>query len=541
MAYSVSEAFREQCYSGSSLYSCRLIIGNTTVPMSQIASITISSPIIDSSSETFYIGSFISQKLTIDFKNLDGINTTSGTQVELYISQNVNGTDIEVPIGKYLIDESPEDYYKSTTIECLDYAIKFATNVDYSPAFVDNKITIDNLLQWLCTHYGVTLGSYPNTNGSVEIGTYDSTVSGKRWISYIAEIKGCNAKMDRLGQLTLVPVKSTPAVTIDALKSKSWELGEKYEIKTVTYFDATRNYTYTEDLTNVNYNNNPLYYNGKRIGYIADRGNTLIIRQDNPFVVNESVVQNIFNVVDGLKIWSLTCENYGDISLDAWDILEYTLGNDTYYTLNNNTITYAMTIMSKIETKIPTKQQQITTNVVEGNEEQRLRRIGSEVNNLDAEIRIYAEEQDELSQKVTNLQITTDNIQTNVASTTQSLTNQITTLQSSTSYQINAITSQIEDGVPKVKTSTGYTFDDLGFQIQKEGKAFGSLMDDEHFEIKNSGQEKAFFGFDAVEQKYVSRIEELEARRITTGRHRCEPITENLKPMSAFYYVGGGD
>jgi len=369
MAYNVSAAFREQCYSGESLYSCRLIIGEDTIPISQIASITISSPIIDSNSETFYIGTFISQQLTIEFKNLDGIDTTSGTNVELYISQNVEGTDIEVPIGKYVIDESPENYYQSAKIVCLDYAIKFATNLDYSSAFVDNKITIDNLLQWICNHYGVTLGSYPSINGNVEIGTYDSTVSGKRWISYIAEIKGCNAKMDRLGQLTLVPIKSQAAVTIDALKSASWELGEKFEISQVTFFDAIRNYTYG-----------------------TDTKNTLFLRQDNPFIIDTNVVENVYNAVKDLQIWSLKCDNYGDISLDAWDIIQYTLGNETYYTYNNNTITYAMTIMSKVETKIPTKQQEVTTNVLGGNEEVQVRRLKTEVNAIENTITLQAEQ-----------------------------------------------------------------------------------------------------------------------------------------------------
>ena len=271
MAYSVSEDFRTKCYSGESLYNCRLIIGNNTIPTSQISSITISSPIIDDQSQIFYIGSFISQKLTIQFKNLDGIDTTSGTNVELYISQYVNNAWVEVPIGKYVIDESPENYYQTAKIECLDYAVKFATNLDYSPCFVDGKTTIDTLLAWICTYYGVTLGSYPDTNGDVEIGTYDSTISGKRWISYIAEIKACNAKMDRLGQLTLIPLKSSPAVTIDALKSKSWELGEKFEISQVTFFDAIRNYTFGDDSEN-----------------------TLYLRQDNPFILNEQIARNVY-------------------------------------------------------------------------------------------------------------------------------------------------------------------------------------------------------------------------------------------------------
>ena len=238
MAYNVSQGFRERCYSGSSLYNCRLIIGEDTIPIEQIASITISSPIIDNSSEIFYLGTFISQKLTIKFKNLDGIDTTSGTNVDLYISQYVDDDWEEVPIGKFLIDESPENYHQTATIECLDYAIKFAPNVDYSPVFIDGKTTIDTLLQWICSYYGVILYSYPSINGNVEIGTYDSTISGKRWISYIAELKGCNAKMNREGELVLVPINSNPAVTINALKSKLFELGEKYEISKVVYFQC---------------------------------------------------------------------------------------------------------------------------------------------------------------------------------------------------------------------------------------------------------------------------------------------------------------
>ena len=329
MAYSVSERYREQCYAGSSLYDCRLIIGENTIPISQIQSITISSPIIDDSQETFYVGTFISQKLTIQFKNLDGIDTTSGTNVELYISQYVDNAWVEVPIGKYIIDESPENYYQSSKIECLDYAIKFATNVDYSPAFDDGKIKIDDLLQWLCTYYGVTLGNYPNTNGNVEIGTYDSTISGKRWISYIAEIKGCNAKMDRLGQLTLVPLKSAAAVTIDALASKSWELGEKFEVSKVVYFDAIRNYTFGDDTEN-----------------------TLILRQDNPFVVDESVVRNVY---EKLRLDNYTSEEGTNFTI------QNTVANDPIQSLTLKGQTS--------QASTPTPSSPVPINVVTGRQE----------------------------------------------------------------------------------------------------------------------------------------------------------------------------
>ena len=345
--------------------------------------------------------------------------------------------------------------------------------------------------------------------------------------------------MDRLGRLTLVPVKSQPVVTINAKRGQSWELGELLEIKNVTYFDVTRNYTYGSGSVYVNYEDNPLYYNGNRIKYAGAEGNTLIIRQDNPFIVDTTVVENIFNVVDGLKIWSLKCRNYGDISLDAWDTIEYTIGEESYLTYNNNTLTYEITIMSDVDTKIPTKQQEITTNVVEGTPEQRFRRLGTEINQLDNEMRIFAEEQTETSSKITDLTIATDTIQANVTDTTNNLSNQITALASSTSLQINAINETIEDGVKKVKNSL-VQIDVNGINTSKDGETFNTQITNKTFEVKDGDKELAFIGYDVNENKTVARIPELESRKITAGNHRCEAITRSGEKRTAWYYVGGG-
>lgn len=269
--YKVSNKFREQVYSGEALYDAKLSINGQTIPDEQIASIIISDPIIDTSTETFYLGSFISKQITIKFKNLDGLTIESGLNVYLEIGQEIDGEYEYVPIGNFLIDELDENYFTTCEITCLDYAVLFKPAVDYSPAFTDGKATIDEILIWLCSHFGVTLGNYPSTNGNVEIGVYDSSISGKQWISYIAEIKGCNAKIDRTGVLQLIPFNNVSSVTINALESEEWELGEPYKISKIVYFDALRNFTYGDD-----------------------EGNTLFIRQDNPFITDTTVVENIY-------------------------------------------------------------------------------------------------------------------------------------------------------------------------------------------------------------------------------------------------------
>ena len=376
MAYPVSNDFRNKLYSGSSEFKCKLIINEEEIDNSIISSITISSPIIDTNNEFFYVGSFISQQLTIKFKNLDNLELHSGDEVSLSISQKVGNSWVEVPIGLYLIDDLAENYHKTCEIKCLDYAVKFKPNIDYSPCFVDNKASVRTILQYICDYFDVTLGECPTTNDNVEVGTFNATVSGKQWISYIAEIKGCNAKINRNGELVFKPLATTATTSINAKKGSLFELGEKYKISQVTFFDAIRNYTYGEDTDN-----------------------TLFIRQDNPFVTDTSVVENIYDVVDSFEIYKLKAKNYGDFTLDAWDIIEYQVDNNTYKTINNNTLTYAMTIMGEVNVDIPSKQQEATTNVVEGN----LRTVRAEVNSIDNSVKLVVEEVGDRSDKTTTI------------------------------------------------------------------------------------------------------------------------------------------
>ena len=381
MAYNVTKRFREIVYSGGAIYKCSLKINNKLVPNRQIAKITISNPIIDTTSDYFYVGSYIAQKLTIKFKNLDNLDIKSNNDVSLDISLNVDGTEVNVPIGKFLIDDLSENYYESCEITCLDYSVKAKNNIDYSPCFVDGKAKIDTIFEYICNFFGITFDpNYPKTNGDIEVGIYDSTVSGKRYISYIAELKGCNAKHGRDGILYLIPLKQTSNVSINALKSKSWKLGEKFQISGVSYDDGARPFK-AGDTTN----------------------NTLFIRSDNPFVKDQTTIDNIYNVVKDTIIWNLKTENYGDISLDPWDNISYQLGKETYNTLMNVNLTYEMNISSTNEIKLPTKQQEQTTNVVGGDIQSRLLRVGRTIDLINGEIK-------DLSEKVVDISSTASGV-----------------------------------------------------------------------------------------------------------------------------------
>ena len=152
MAYSVSDRYKEVIYSGGAVNEAKLIINGTEIPNRQIESIEISDPFFDNTSNTFYLGQFVSKQITIKFKNTDGIPVEGN--VELSISTLVDDVWEEVPIGKFLIETNNEDYYKYSKLTCLDYAVKLKTNCDFSSLVkaedgTITPVTLENLLKWI--------------------------------------------------------------------------------------------------------------------------------------------------------------------------------------------------------------------------------------------------------------------------------------------------------------------------------------------------------------------------------------------------------
>lgn len=399
----ITEAIRGKEYSGGAIYGTELLINNVLIPEDQIAKIVIKSPIIDTTSNMFYVGSFISQQITITFRNIGEIpvEIKSGLSVSLNITMKYNGEDIAIPIGIYAIDDLAEDYQKKNEIVCLDRAVKLKQTIDYSPCFnllpveKDGVIkytaaTLGTILEYICTTFNIELEEgRDTTNEDIVTGFYDSTISAKQWISYIAELKGCNVKMTRTGTLKFVPLKPSNPITINALESKSWELGEKFKISRVKY-----------------------EIEGYENGDTTDR--TLYIRTDNPFIKSQDIIDKIAEKVIGTEIWTVKNENFGDITMDAWDTIKFTLGDDTSYTtLNDNTITFEQSLMTKIETKVPTEQQTEAVNRIEPDDKVTKNILKRDIDLINGEINTTIEKVNENSSKITEINESIDGLKIN--------------------------------------------------------------------------------------------------------------------------------
>ena len=424
MAYPVSQEWKNRVYGDRASYTYSLTINGTQIPDTLIENMKLSNPIVDSEQKYFYIGTFISQKLTIKFRNLNGIDLHSGDVVNLFSMLEVGENQFEtIPVGIFLIDELSEDYKTKCEINCIDYAVKFSENVDYSNAFyhLTQDIEIDEtktyfkkvgegktekfeevgtpvladignyyentkeatlleILQWLCRYFGVPLGTYPLINNNVLTQQYSNELTGKRYVSYIAEMFGGNAKIDRTGTLNIIPLKTTPVIEINAYNSKEWVLGEQYKISRVIWDDALRNFTFGDGSYN-----------------------TLYIRSDNFFVTEESQIQNIYNAIEGFEVYSIKQEAPADLSLDAWDLVNFSYNNNLYTTWNNNTVTITASTFSKLETKIPSSAQENTTNRI--GTETRFRKLRTEIDRENNRINILAGETQGNQQQISQLSI----------------------------------------------------------------------------------------------------------------------------------------
>lgn len=467
MAYNVTNEFKEIIYSGVSDYDCRLYINNMLIPVEQIKTIKISSPIIDTTTDTgsmFHIGTFISNSIEITFRNLYGIDLTNNPNIYLEIGLLVNGRYEYVPIGYYLIDELNENYQKTCKVTCLDYAVKFKSELDISQFFnEDGKIYASDLFEAICGYYGVTVGTYPSINNDKEIYQYDNTLTGKQYIMYLAELFGGNAKIGRDGSCNIIPLKNYNGITINALTSKSFEVGDTYELTRVCYDNGIQKYEAggkvisVDELPTENIDTNSYYFLTSDMKYYKyvhiededneifewresqDIKNSLYLRTDNLFITQEYDVNQIYNAIVGFSVTNIKCENRIDISLDCSDIVKFTTDNGEYYTFYDNYINFNGTTMGKISVEIPLKLKQETTSIITNSTNSKISRINTILNEQAKTLEIKISEIDGTIGKVNSTLETVEGIKETISDLTGDIEDRFAEINTS----INGINSKL--------------------------------------------------------------------------------------------------
>lgn len=262
-------------------------------------------------------------------------------------------------------------------------------------------------------------------NSDKEIAVYDSTISARTYLSYISEQAGGFACIGRDGKLYIRTIGENIAeLPIKYLQKFSW--GEKFKISRIYYEDGVQTFE-TGDTTN----------------------NTVYISQDNMYIVEQEQIDNIYNQLNGLEVYGFEGDSIVDPALDIGDLLLI----DGKYVIYQGSSQYGGKWKANISSKIQCKsKEETTTRTI--SEKTAIRRVQSQINQVEGEITQLVEQQTETNEKLAEQKITVDGVTTQVSdikSKTDDLTGEVEVINS----EIYTVKETVQGWSSELKNSGG--------------------------------------------------------------------------------------
>ncbi len=379
--------------------------------------------------------------------------------------------------------------------------------------------------------------------------------------------------MGRDGKCHIIPLKdnSKTPIEIDALSSKSFEVGDAYEVSRVCYdngklkLQAGGNVISVDTLPETDIDVSAYYYLTKDLKYYTyvnggwniatNIKNTLYIRQDNLFISQQEEIGSIYNAVVGFKVHNVSCENRGDITLDAWDMLKYTTDQGEYFALNENEMTFNGVCMSKVKVNIPAGKKNETTNIINPSMDSAIKRVQTIVNEVEGSMTTLTEKTTTIETKTLENETKINNNYQNIISQLGdyakeseliSIRESVKTAQNESSYAIQIAKSIQADGVDKIITKTGYTFDEDGLTIERSGAKVKSKLDEAGLDIRDatgsSNESLMYAGYDESTGETIVRTKNLTVNKyLVIGKYsRMEDFNDGSGGIgTGMFWIGG--
>lgn len=286
-----------------------------------------------------------------------------------------------------------------------------------------------------------------------------------------------------------------------------------------------------------------------------DLKNTLYIRQENLLIAQQEEIDNIYDAVLGFKVYNITCENRGDITLDAWDTIKYVTNDGEYYTINENELTYNGVCMSKVKTNIPAGKKSETTNIINSSIDAAIKRVQTIVNEAEAAMKTITEKTTVLETKALENETAINNSYQNIISQLGdyakeseliSIKESVNTIQNESSLAIEIAKKIQADGVDRVTTKTGYKFGEDGLDIEKSGAKVKSKLNEAGLSIDDAtGSTKEnllFAGYDNELGETIVKTKNLTVDKyLVIGKNsRLEDfIDEDGNSGTGMFWIGG--
>ena len=491
-----------------------------------------------------FIGTTVSKKIMVNILNPDNSINLENKEIGVNTGIVINGEEELVPFGNFIIEKpTTEETKEKTKFTGYDYMIKF--NKKYED-LVEYPITLQEYLAKLCEQVGIELGSTNIVNGTYEIqgNPFTNNEDCKTVLSNVAQLCGGFAHIGRDNKLYITNLTNGSVETIDGNNYTSFEKNEQYgEVNSVII-----RLSQVEGENTVRENKESIEQNGL----------TEITIADNYFLNNEEerekVIDGIFNQLNGLKYIPIKCSYYGFPYLDLGDeitILDTKDTEDQTYIFNHK-FKYNGAFSGEIETSAMTKTQTAYKNTVD---------IKTKFQNVELKV-------DKINGNIISIVEKTNNLETKVQGTETQMNNNyqdiiqqlgdyakeaevVSIKESVEKTQTNSelaieIAKQVQtDGVTRLDTKTGYTFDENGLNIEKTNAKTKSTLNETGLNVKDatgSSEESLLFaGYDEKTGETIVKSKNMTVEKyLVIGKYsRMEDFVADGTKGTGMFWIGG--
>lgn len=267
-------------------------------------------------------------------------------------------------------------------------------------------------------------------------------------------------------------------------------------------------------------------------------GSTQYVR-DNPFWELREDIKELLeaaaDTIGGMTINQFECEWRGDMAVEIGDKLALiTKDNKTFNSyLLNDSISYNGALEQKTEWQYTESEETESNPTTLG---EALKQTYARVDKANKEINLIASETDANRRAISNLQINTDAINASVQKDINDLTNKVNAAMTAEDVKIE-IQSELANGVDKVKTTTGFTFDENGLTISKSGSEMETNVDEDGLSVYRNNEEVLTADNEGV------KAYNLHARTylIIGSTSRFEDYEKNGEKRTGCFWIGGAE
>ena len=354
--------------------------------------------------DTFYLGSSSSLNATMQIP----LSGWPGVLNEVRVEIN------DVPIATLKLDNITVNDDETITLSLVDILTHTETECDFSQLITYQKtydpetdtwietgtgITAKQLLDFICSTYGISKDEFNFTNEDVMIYSYDSTLTGRNYLEMIAELAGGYFHINEYGKLelkyyfryengekTFAPESNK---VLSAEEVDNFKLTEQIIIQRVVYDDGVNIPKRSSD-------DEDLY--------------TLYLSIDNMFLqqITDDQFTNICNNIIGYSFYNIKIDNTNKFFTPGSKIWFEKPNLEKVPILVNYTRDYLGGFVGSYETNVNCKKR-TETEVIPT--DVKIKRIRTIINQMDNSMTIEAGKVANLQGKTTQLRIDIDKVQ----------------------------------------------------------------------------------------------------------------------------------